>query len=74
MAPGEADVFIGRAATDLDIVVSGDSDLFCYKNVKTMYIALEPDRSPRDGKHAPNTSKKYGPHANNVKDSSSISF
>ncbi|TPX47209.1 hypothetical protein SeLEV6574_g02776 [Synchytrium endobioticum] len=36
MAPGEADVFIGRAAADLDIVVSGDSDLFCYKNVKTM--------------------------------------
>ncbi|TPX40592.1 hypothetical protein SeLEV6574_g06539 [Synchytrium endobioticum] len=36
MAPGEADVFIGRAATHLDIVVSVDSDLFCYKIVKTM--------------------------------------
>ncbi|TPX45130.1 hypothetical protein SeLEV6574_g04074 [Synchytrium endobioticum] len=35
-APGEADVYIGRVATDLDIVVSGDSDVFCYKNVKTM--------------------------------------
>ncbi|TPX45430.1 hypothetical protein SeLEV6574_g03874 [Synchytrium endobioticum] len=36
MAPGEADAFIGRAATYLDIVLSGDSDLFCYKNVKKM--------------------------------------
>ncbi|TPX38466.1 hypothetical protein SeMB42_g06727 [Synchytrium endobioticum] len=35
-APGEADVYIGRVATDLDIVVSGDSDVFCYRNVKTM--------------------------------------
>ncbi|TPX43344.1 hypothetical protein SeMB42_g04752 [Synchytrium endobioticum] len=35
-APGEADVFIGRVATDTEIVVSGDSDVFCYKNVKTM--------------------------------------
>ncbi|TPX49298.1 hypothetical protein SeLEV6574_g01551 [Synchytrium endobioticum] len=35
-APGEADVYIGRVATDLDIVVSGDSDVFCYRNIKTM--------------------------------------
>ncbi|TPX44833.1 hypothetical protein SeMB42_g04193 [Synchytrium endobioticum] len=35
-ALGEADVYIGRVATDLDIVVSGDSDVFCYRNVKTM--------------------------------------
>ncbi|TPX32855.1 hypothetical protein SeLEV6574_g08433, partial [Synchytrium endobioticum] len=35
-APGEADVYIGRVATDLDIVASGDSDVFCYRNVKTM--------------------------------------
>ncbi|TPX49581.1 hypothetical protein SeLEV6574_g01380 [Synchytrium endobioticum] len=35
-APGEADVYIGRVATDLDIVVSGDSEVFCYRNVKTM--------------------------------------
>ncbi|TPX46391.1 hypothetical protein SeLEV6574_g03245, partial [Synchytrium endobioticum] len=35
-ASGEADVYIGRVATDLDTVVSGDSDVFCYRNVKTM--------------------------------------
>ncbi|TPX45493.1 hypothetical protein SeMB42_g03975, partial [Synchytrium endobioticum] len=35
-APGEADVYICRVATDLDIAVSGDSDVFCYRNVKTM--------------------------------------
>ncbi|TPX39293.1 hypothetical protein SeLEV6574_g07321 [Synchytrium endobioticum] len=28
--------YIGRVANDLDIVVSGDSDLLCYKNVRTM--------------------------------------
>ncbi|TPX52730.1 hypothetical protein SeMB42_g01196 [Synchytrium endobioticum] len=33
-APGEADVYIARVATDLDIIVSGDSDVFCYRNVK----------------------------------------
>ncbi|TPX37814.1 hypothetical protein SeMB42_g06868 [Synchytrium endobioticum] len=35
-ASGETDVYIGRVATVLDIVVSGDSDVFCYRNVKTM--------------------------------------
>ncbi|TPX53485.1 hypothetical protein SeMB42_g00749 [Synchytrium endobioticum] len=47
-APGEADVYIGRVATDLDIVVSGDSDVFCYRNVKAMSLALRKMRLNAD--------------------------
>ncbi|TPX36436.1 hypothetical protein SeLEV6574_g08049, partial [Synchytrium endobioticum] len=35
-ALGEAVVFIGRVATDTGIIVSKDSEIVCYKSVKTM--------------------------------------